>query len=95
MSAIFVFTTKTTQPRPQVLSVNGALTRKNPQEGCSFDVIDSLNAKFFQIWSSVAGYGELCVSFKPIRMGKYFEWMISAIKRSFVFDPWSIKNRIK
>ena len=26
MSAIFVFTTKTTQPRPQVLSVNGALT---------------------------------------------------------------------
>ena len=73
MSAIFVFTTKTTQPRPQVLSVNGALTRKNPQEGCSFDVIDSLNAKFFQIWSSVAGYGELCVSFKPIRMEKYFE----------------------
>ena len=29
MSAIFVFTTKTTQPRPQVFSVNGALTCKN------------------------------------------------------------------
>ena len=28
MSAIFVFTSKTTQPRPQVFSVNGALTRK-------------------------------------------------------------------
>ena len=28
MSAIFVFTTKTTQPRPQVFSVNGALTYK-------------------------------------------------------------------
>ena len=28
MSAIFVFTTKTTQPRPQVFSVNGALTCK-------------------------------------------------------------------
>ena len=28
MSAFFVFTTKTTQPRPQVLSVNGALTCK-------------------------------------------------------------------
>ena len=26
MSATFVFTTKTTQPRPQVFSVNGALT---------------------------------------------------------------------
>ena len=28
MSAIFVFTTKTTQPRPQVFSVAGALTYK-------------------------------------------------------------------
>ena len=28
MSAIFVFTAKTTQPRPQGLSVNGALTCK-------------------------------------------------------------------
>ena len=27
-SAIFVFTTKTTQPRPQIVSVNGALTCK-------------------------------------------------------------------
>ena len=29
MSAIFIFTTKTTQPRPQVFSLNGALTCKN------------------------------------------------------------------
>ena len=43
MTAIFVLTTKTTQRRPQVFSVN------------TFDVIVSLNAKFFQIWSSVAG----------------------------------------
>ena len=28
ISAIFVFTTKTTQPRPQVFPVNGALTCK-------------------------------------------------------------------
>ena len=28
MSAIFVFTTKKTQPRPQVFLVNGALTSK-------------------------------------------------------------------
>ena len=59
MSAIFVFTTKTTQHRLQVFSVNGALTCN---KSCIFDVIDSLIAKFFQIWSSVAGYGELlCV----------------------------------
>ena len=35
----------------------------NLQESCSFDVIDSLIAKFFQIWSSVTGYGELNVCF--------------------------------
>ena len=59
MSAIFVFTTKTTQPRLRVFSVNGALTCN---KSCIFDVIYSLIAKFFQIWSSVAGYGELlCV----------------------------------
>ena len=39
MSAIVVFTSKTTQPRPQDFSVNG------------------------QTWSSVAGYGGLCVCF--------------------------------
>ena len=32
-----------------------------PLTCCTFDVIGSLNAKIFQIWSSVAGYGELCV----------------------------------
>ena len=55
LSAIIVFTTRTTQPRPHVLSVNGALTCKKAAR--------SLNAKFFQIWSSVAGYGELCLCF--------------------------------
>ena len=60
MSGIFVFVTKTTQPRPQVFSVNSALTYK---EAALFDIIRSLIAKFFQIWSSVAGYGELCVCF--------------------------------
>ena len=34
-----------------------------PVEGCIFDVMSSLNTKFFQIWSSVTGYGELCVCF--------------------------------
>ena len=55
MSAIFVSTTKTTQPRPQVFI--------NLQKRCGFDVISSLNTKFFQIWSSVTGYGELCACF--------------------------------
>ena len=56
VSAILVFTTKTTQSGPQVFSVTGALTCRKLQ----FDVISSL--KFFQIWSSVNVYGELCDS---------------------------------
>ena len=36
MSAIFIFTTKTTQPRPQVFLVNGALTCKNAAFSTSF-----------------------------------------------------------
>ena len=35
-------------------------------------VISSLNTKFFQIWSSVTGYGELNVCFQPIRIGEIF-----------------------
>ena len=35
----------------------------NLQERCIFDVTSSLNTKFFQIWSSVTGYGELCGCF--------------------------------
>ena len=56
----FKFSSKTTQPRPQVFSVNGALTCEN---AAFFDVISSLKTKFFQIWSSVTGYGELNVVF--------------------------------
>ena len=55
-----MFTTKTTQPRSQVFSVNGAFTL---QERCTFDIISSLNTNFFQIWSSETGYGELNVCF--------------------------------
>ena len=53
------FTTKTSQPCPQVFSVNGALTCKNAAFLTSFP----RNTKFFQIWSSVTGYGELNVCF--------------------------------
>ena len=45
----------------------------NLQESCIFDVVSSLNTKFFQIWSSVTGYDELNVCFQPIRIGENFE----------------------
>ena len=39
------------------------LTVINLQESRTFDIIGSLNTKLFLIWSSVAGYGELCMCF--------------------------------
>ena len=68
MSAICFFTSKTTQPRLQVFSVTVPYT----VAGYIFDVVYSLNTKFFQIWSSVTGYGELCVCSES-ELGKYFE----------------------
>ena len=56
----FRFHNQNTQPRSQVFSVNGAVTSV---AGYIFDVVSSLNTKFFQMWSSVTGYGELCVCF--------------------------------
>ena len=41
-------------PRPSRLTVSNYVL----QERCIFDVISSLNTEFFQIWSSVTGYGE-------------------------------------
>ena len=49
-----------TQPRPQVFSVNRSIIW---QFCCTIEVISSHIAKFFQIWSTVAGYDELCVEF--------------------------------
>ena len=54
------------------------------QGSCTFDVIGWLIAKFFQIWSSVAGYGELCVCFELIRIREIF-WMNNNLK-------WAIRN---
>ena len=42
----FVFTTKTTQPRPQVFSVNGALTCKNAAVLTSFPRLTQNSSKF-------------------------------------------------
>ena len=64
VSAILVFTTKTTQSRPQVFSVNGALTCRR---------LHFLNTKFSQIWPSVAGYGAYACDFSQSELGKYFE----------------------
>ena len=49
----------------------------NLREHCIFDVISSLNTKFFPIWSSVTGYGEFKCAFSQSESGKYFEWIIS------------------
>ena len=59
ISAIFVFTTTNSTSSPGLLGERCI----NLQGSCTFDVIGRLNAKFFQIWSSVAGYGELCECF--------------------------------
>ena len=50
------------QPK-QLNLVPGLLGQRclNLQQRCIFGVISSLNTKFFQIWSSVTGYDELCV----------------------------------
>ena len=74
-SSFYVLTTKTTQTRPQVFSVNGSIIC----QFCSTKLTSSVQyhrfniAKFFQIWSAIAGYDELCVGFQPIRNGEYFE----------------------
>ena len=71
MSAIFVFTTKTTQPCPQFFSVNGALTYKN---AALLTSSVSLNAKFFQM--AMVNYA---CAFRQSESGKYFEWIIMII----------------
>ena len=43
------------------------------------DIISSHIAKFLQIWSTIAGYYELCVGFSQPEMEKYFEWIIIMI----------------
>ena len=49
-----------------------SLTLPQLVAGCIFGVISSLNTNFFQIWSSLIGYGELCVCFQPFRIGEIF-----------------------
>ena len=55
-SLLFRLVLTLTQPRPQVFSVNGALT-------CKKAALLVSSAHITQNWSSVTGYGELCVCF--------------------------------
>ena len=89
----FVFTIKTTQARSQVFSVNCSLIW---QFCCTTDVISSHIAKFFQIWSRVAGCNELCVAFSQSETEKYFQWTkISIIHmRAPVTIPKAIAGRV-
>ena len=57
MSPIFVFTTKTTQPRPQVFSVNSALTCKkavrlslDPIDRCPFGHLMKFTQRWFPLY---------------------------------------------
>ena len=85
--AIFVFTTKTTQLRPHVFSV--MLMMHLPVAGCIFDVSSSLNTKFFQIWSSLTGYSELCMCFQQIRIGEIFSMNNKKNYLIFMGNVWS------
>ena len=56
-SPICLLTTKTTQPCPKVFSVNASIIWQFAARLTSFSHI----ANFFQNWSTIAGYDELCV----------------------------------
>ena len=67
----FLVTTKTTQPHPQVFSLN----RLNNlaillHDGHHFS--HNNVAKSFQIWLTIAGSDKLCMDLQPIRNGEIF-----------------------
>ena len=69
----FLFSQLFSQPKQlNLVPRSSRLTVHLLFEGCIFDVISSLNTKFFQIWPSVTGYGELNGCFQPIRIGEIF-----------------------
>ena len=63
----FCNTTKTTQPHPQVFSVNSSIIW---QFCCMVDIISSHITKFFQIWSTVVGNVESCMAFLGADLGR-------------------------
>ena len=89
MSAIFFFTTKTTQPRPQVFSVNGA------ERTLLFLRHFLVKHKILPNWSSVNGYGELCSCFfSQSESEKYFEGIKNLSKKIFgIFEYLQCTNQ--
>ena len=73
MSAIFVFKTKTTQPRPQVFSVNVALTYKEAALLTSSVDISQNYSKFGHQQPVMVNYA---CAFSQSASGKYFELII-------------------
>ena len=68
----FVVTTKTTQLRPQVFSVNGSITCNRMHFWRHFDVIGSIS-QFGQQQLVMVSY---TCGFDQSETGKYFEWII-------------------
>ena len=73
---LFVFTTRTTQPRPQVFSVNGALTCKNAAFLTSFPhkhkILPNWVISKWLWWIKTCGFSQS-------ESGKYFEWIITQV----------------
>ena len=68
--SLFFRSPNITQPCPQVFSVNGSIICSGLHFWCHFDVISSVLfgglhfwGHWFNIWSTAAGCGELCVWF--------------------------------
>ena len=59
-------------PPPPQKKKTGSSHLNLQAEAALFDAIGSF-ARFFQIWSSAAGYGELCLCFSSVRIGEIFE----------------------
>ena len=79
--SLFFHSPKTTQPHPLVFSVHDSVICSGLHFWCHFDVIGLIIFSrlhfwhyWFNIWSTAAAYGELCIWFRPIRNGEIF-WM--------------------
>ena len=111
LRSLFFRSPNITQPCPQVFSFNGSIVfdvidsiwrrfwrrwfnnfRKAPLLTSLIQYCEDS----FQIWWTAAGYGELCVWFKPIRNGKIF-WMnnnniSSLLKKKLHFNDVCKRN---
>ena len=91
MFSHFVFTAKTAQPRPQDFLANRSIIW---QFCCTIDVISSYIAKFFQIWSKVSSYDELCVGFQLIRNVEIYMYHQLRIKNTVYLRTQSMTEYV-